>query len=45
MLGFPSIKYFKDGAFAFDAGDAREETAILKFMRNPRQAAHPHSSS
>ena len=25
VKGFPTIKYFKDGAMAFDAGDAREE--------------------
>ena len=23
VKGFPTIKYFKDGQFAFDAGDAR----------------------
>ena len=37
VKGFPTIKYFKDGAMAFDAGDAREEAAILKFMADPKE--------
>merc|ERR1712013_260796 len=41
MKGFPTIKYFKDGAMAFDAGDAREEAAILKFMADPKEPPPP----
>merc|ERR1712013_968347 len=41
VKGFPTIKYFKDGAMAFDAGDAREEAAILKFMADPKEPPPP----
>jgi len=41
VKGFPTIKYFKDGVEAFDAGDAREEAAILKFMANPQEPPPP----
>ena len=29
VKGFPTIKYFKDGEFAFDAGDARESMNVF----------------
>ena len=41
VKGFPTIKYFKDGQMAFDAGDAREEAAILKFMADPQEPPPP----
>ena len=41
VKGFPTIKYFKDGAMAFDAGDAREEASILKFMADPKEPPPP----
>lgn len=41
VKGFPSIKYFKDGQLAFEAGDAREEGAILKFMADPKEPPPP----
>jgi len=41
VKGFPTIKYFKDGEVAFDAGDAREEAAILKFMADPQEPPPP----
>jgi len=41
IKGFPTIKYFKDGEFAFDAGEARDEAAILKFMANPQEPPPP----
>jgi len=41
VKGFPSIKYFKDGEFAFEAGDARDEKSILKFMSNPSEPPPP----
>lgn len=41
IKGFPTIKYFKDGEFAFDAGDARDEASILKFLANPQEPPPP----
>jgi len=41
VTGFPTIKYFKDGEMAFNAGDAREEEAILKFMADPKEPPPP----
>merc|ERR1719186_1477925 len=41
VKGFPSIKYFKDGEMAFEAGDAREEASILKFMADPKEPPPP----
>jgi len=41
VKGFPTIKYFKDGEMAFDAGDAREEAAIIKFMADPKEPPPP----
>jgi thiol-disulfide isomerase/thioredoxin len=35
---FPSIKY---GDLAFEAGDAREEASILKFMTEPKEPPTP----
>ncbi len=44
-LGFPTIKYFKDGEVAFEAAEAREEAAILQLMRDPRNIElHLHYS-
>jgi len=39
--GYPTIKYFKNGEFAFDAGQAREEEAIIKFMKDPQEPPPP----
>jgi len=41
VKGFPTIKYFKDGEVAFDAGHAREEKEILKFMEDPSEPPAP----
>lgn len=41
IKGFPTIKYFKDGEVAFDAGEAREEATILKLMRDPSEPPAP----
>ena len=41
VKGFPTIKYFRAGELAFDAGDAREEAAILKFMADPKEPPPP----
>jgi len=41
VKGYPTIKYFKNGEMAFDAGQAREEGEILKFMRDPKEPPPP----
>jgi len=41
VKGFPTIKYFKDGQMAFDAGDARDQESILKFMKDPKEPPPP----
>lgn len=41
IKGFPTIKYFKNGSFAFDAGHAREVTKIITFMENPTEPPPP----
>ena len=35
------IKIFRDGEMAFDAGHAREEKEILKFMADPSEPPPP----
>lgn len=37
VRGFPTIKYFRDGAFAFDAPQLREQSKLVEFMRNPKE--------
>jgi len=39
--GYPTIKYFKDGEFAFDQGKARQEASIIKFMKDPQEPPPP----
>jgi protein disulfide-isomerase-like protein len=41
IKGYPTVKYFKDGTEAFDAGEAREEAAILDFMKDPHPPPPP----
>jgi len=41
VKGYPTVKYFKDGQEAFDAGHAREEDAIIKFMKDPKEPPPP----
>ena len=41
VKGYPTVKYFKDGQEAFDAGHAREEKAILDFMMDPKEPPPP----
>ena len=40
VKGYPTVKYFKDGELAFDA-DVREEDAIVKFMKDPKEPPPP----
>jgi len=39
--GFPTVKYFKNGEFAFDVSNAREEGPLLEFMKNPQEPPPP----
>ncbi len=41
VKGYPTVKYFKDGQEAFDAGHAREEAAIIDFMKDPKEPPPP----
>ncbi len=41
VKGYPTVKYFKDGQEAFDAGHAREEEAIINFMKDPKEPPPP----
>lgn len=36
IKGYPTIKYFKDGEFAFDVSAAREKDKIIEFMTDPK---------
>lgn len=37
VKGFPTIKYFRDGAFAFDTPQLREQPKLMEFMRHPKE--------
>ncbi|XP_046390682.1 protein disulfide-isomerase A5 [Ischnura elegans] len=41
VRGYPTVKYFKDGELAFDAGNIRTSDAIIEFMRNPKEPPPP----
>jgi len=41
VQGYPTLKYFKDGELAFDAGNVRDEEAIINFMKNPAEPPPP----
>lgn len=41
VKGYPTVKYFKNGEFAFDAGHVREEKDIVKFMEDPAEPPPP----
>ena len=40
IKGYPTVKYFKDGKFAFDV-NVREEKDIVGFMMNPKEPPPP----
>nr|XP_034307085.1 protein disulfide-isomerase A5-like isoform X1 [Crassostrea gigas] len=40
ITGFPTVKYFKDGEFAFDFSE-RTEDKIVEFMKNPSEPPPP----
>lgn len=37
VRGFPTIKYFRNGAFAFDAPQLREQSKLVEFMHHPKE--------
>ncbi|CAL4162068.1 unnamed protein product, partial [Meganyctiphanes norvegica] len=41
VKGYPTIKYFKDGQFAFDVSSAREKDKIIEFMVDPKEPPPP----
>ncbi|ODM91354.1 Protein disulfide-isomerase A5 [Orchesella cincta] len=41
VQGYPTVKYFKDGELAFDAGNIRDEEAIINFMKDPKEPPPP----
>ena len=41
VKGYPTVKYFKNGEFAFDAGAARKEKEIIDFMKDPKEPPPP----
>lgn len=40
VQGYPTVKYFKAGQFAFDV-NVRDASKITEFMRNPREPPPP----
>jgi len=41
VSGYPTIKYFKNGVVAFDAGNLREEDKLIDFMKDPKEPPPP----
>lgn len=37
VRGFPTIKYFRDGAFMFDTPQLREQSKLVEFMQHPKE--------
>ena len=40
IRGYPTVKYFKGGEFAFDV-NVRDSAKIIEFMRDPREPPPP----
>ena len=36
IKGYPTLKFFKDGKFAFDVSNLREKDKIIEFMTDPK---------
>ena len=36
VSGYPTVKYFAKGELMYDAGHARDEEAIVDFMKDPK---------
>merc|ERR1711944_397988 len=43
VKGYPTVKYFKKGEFAFDGGNARKEKEIVDFMKDPKEPPPPEA--
>uniref|UniRef100_A0A8D8TVC3 Protein disulfide-isomerase A5 n=1 Tax=Cacopsylla melanoneura TaxID=428564 RepID=A0A8D8TVC3_9HEMI len=41
IKGFPTMKYFRSGQFAFDAGHVRDSVKLVQFMRDPQEPPPP----
>lgn len=41
VQGYPTVKYFKNGELSFEVGTAREEDAIVNFMKDPKEPPPP----
>lgn len=41
VKGYPTVKYFKSGEYAFEAGHARDEAELVKFMSDPAEPPPP----
>ena len=41
IKGFPTLKYFKDGEFAYDVSPHRVKDAIVQFMSDPKEPPPP----
>ncbi|KAI5723095.1 hypothetical protein M8J76_001320 [Diaphorina citri] len=41
IKGFPTLKYFRAGSVAFDAGHLRDASRLVEFMRDPTEPPPP----
>ncbi|XP_060583219.1 protein disulfide-isomerase A5-like [Ruditapes philippinarum] len=41
VRGYPTLKYFKNGKFAFDYGSGRSTDNLVAFMKNPKEPGPP----
>ncbi|KAJ2954256.1 hypothetical protein O0L34_g2505 [Tuta absoluta] len=41
VKGYPTLKYFSKGEYQYDAGHARQEDQIIKFIQDPQEPPPP----
>ncbi|XP_046982624.1 protein disulfide-isomerase A5 [Schistocerca americana] len=41
VRGYPTLKYFRDGALAYDVGTLRDADRLTEFMRDPKEPPPP----
>jgi protein disulfide-isomerase/protein disulfide isomerase family A protein 5 len=41
VKGYPTVKYFKDGEFAWDTPSLREASKITAYMKDPKEPPPP----
>lgn len=41
VKGYPTIKYFRNGEFAWDANHLRDSEKLVEFMKDPREPPPP----